>query len=267
MPLPRPQFIELASVSESGRVQSIVTHRSPPPSAHFYKLLKYNTLSRCHLWLQTVHPLSYLRPLKTLHLFADGFLYYVSSFLFRLCRTHLSWSVCPCPSPRERAWHVSVLVKTTVERRATSPCKHPLHHRPPAVLLTNTWHRRERGKEKGARGLRKRQQTGEERTRGTLGEPWDVWALFPPAGTVCCCVALGTFKRGLGRERPTVERGRKKIWTSVKCPVLNFYGTKTYLFFFYFQLQSLFPFFFSDVFVNGHLYVNMKKRKNKIKYW
>lgn len=32
---------------------------------------------------------------------------------------------------------------------------------------------------------------------------------------------------------------------------------KLICFFFYFQLQSLFP-FFSGVFVNGHLYVNMK---------
>lgn len=40
--------------------------------------------------------------------------------------------------------------------------------------------------------------------------------------------------------------------------MLNFYGTKTYVFF-YFQLQSLFP-FFSGVLVNGHLYVNMKNQ-------
>lgn len=31
------------------------------------------------------------------------------------------------------------------------------------------------------------------------------------------------------------------------------------VFFFYFQLQSLFP-FFSGVLVNGHLYVNMKNQ-------
>lgn len=56
-----------------------------------------------------------------------------------------------------------------------------------------------------------------------------------------------------------MERQEKK-WTSVKCPVLNFYGTKNLsVFIFYFQLQSLFP-FFSGVLVNGHLYVNMKNQ-------
>lgn len=75
--------------------------------------------------------------------------YYLTSFTTCLYRTHLSWSVCPCPSPRERAWHVSVLVKTTVERRATSPCNHPLPQGPPAVLLTHTAHE----SRKGERGL------------------------------------------------------------------------------------------------------------------
>lgn len=44
--------------------------------------------------------------------------------------------------------------------------------------------------------------------------------------------------------------------------MLHFYGTKKKnlsVFIFYFQLQSLFP-FFSGVLVNGHLYVNMKNQ-------
>lgn len=36
-------------------------------------------------------------------------------------RTHLPWSVCPCPSSRNWARHVSVLVKITVKKRVTSP--------------------------------------------------------------------------------------------------------------------------------------------------
>lgn len=77
------------------------------------------------------------------------------------------------------------------------------------------------------------------------------------SGTVCCSVALGTFERRTWK-REQRWKDRKK-WTSVKCPVLNFYGTKTYVLIFYFQLQSLFP-FFSGVLVNGHLYVNMKNQ-------
>lgn len=52
-------------------------------------------------------------------------------------------------------------------------------------------------------------------------------------------------------------------WTSVKCPVLNLYGTKTsYLFFFFFSISNFSHCFllFSGVFVNGHLYVNMKNQ-------
>lgn len=204
MPSPRPQFIELASVSESGHVQSIVTHCSPHPppllSTRFYKLLKYDTLSWCHLWLHMVHPLIYFQLLKIY--FASSLCWWISVFFFLisffLCRTHLSWSVCPCPSSRERAWHVSVLVKTTVERRATSPCKHPLHHRPPAVLLTHTRHRRVGEKrrervEEEATVTRGKNERDSRRALGRLG-------FVSPAGTVCYCVALGTFKRGLGRQ-------------------------------------------------------------------
>lgn len=88
----------------------------------------------------------------------------LTSFSFCLCRTHLSWSVCPCPSTRERAWHVSVLVKTTVERRATSPCNHPLHNRPPAVLLTHTRHRRVEKAREGCEEAKDR-RGNEERKR------------------------------------------------------------------------------------------------------
>lgn len=50
-------------------------------------------------------------------------------------------------------------------------------------------------------------------------------------------------------------------WTSVKCPVLNLYGTKTsYLFFFFISNFSHCFLLFSGVFVNGHLYVNMKNQ-------
>lgn len=57
-----------------------------------------------------------------------------------------------------------------------------------------------------------------------------------------------------------MERQKKK-WTSVKCPVLNFYGTKTYLFFFFSISNFSHCFlFFSGVLVNGHLYVNMKNQ-------
>lgn len=60
---------------------------------------------------------------------------------------------------------------------------------------------------------------------------------------------------------------QKRKRTSVKCPVLNFYGTKTF-FFFSFSISNfshcfLFFFFSSDVFVNGHLYVNKLKKKKK----
>lgn len=54
---------------------------------------------------------------------------------------------------------------------------------------------------------------------------------------------------------------REKQWTSVKCPVLHFYGTKTYLFFFFCLFPtSVIVSFFSGVLVNGHLYVNMKNQ-------
>lgn len=170
MPSPRPQFIELANVSESSRVQGIVTHCSPQPppclSTHFYKLLKYSTLSWCHLLTAHGAFTHLFMSFKDISYFTSMLMDFCIFFLFLffcLCRTHLSWSVCPCPSPRERAWHVSVLVKTTVERRATSPCKHPLHHRPPAVLLTHTWHRRVRGnKAREGWGRGNRQQRKEQ---------------------------------------------------------------------------------------------------------
>ena len=116
-----------------------------------------------------------------------------------LCRTHLSWSVCPCPSPRERAWHVSVLVKTTVERRATSPCNHPLHHRPPAVLLTHIRHRRvgkarggwkEAKDSRGGKSKRERESERErerKREKETLGKPLDIWALLFQRDCVLFC--------------------------------------------------------------------------------
>lgn len=173
-----------------------------------------------------------------------------------LCRTHLSWSVCPCPSPRERAWHVSVLVKTTVERRATSPCNHPLHHRPPAVLLTHTRHRRVGKASEGWKEAKDRREGMREREG--LWESLGTSGLCFSSGTVCCSVALGTFKWGLGRENNDGKTEKK--WTSVKCPVLHFYGTKTYLFFFSISNFSHCFLFFSGVLVNGHLYVNMKNQ-------
>lgn len=47
-----------------------------------------------------------------------------------------------------------------------------------------------------------------------------------------------------------------------KVPDVKFLWNKNLSVFFYFHLQSLFP-FFSGVFVNGHLYVIMKKEKKK----
>lgn len=53
--------------------------------------------------------------------------------------------------------------------------------------------------------------------------------------------------------------------TSVKYPVLHFYGRKTYVFFFYFQLSVIVSFVFCwCVIVNGHLYVNMKKNQDQV---
>lgn len=128
--------------------------------------------------------------------FSFIFICFTDIFSFCLCRTHLSWSVCPCPGPRGRAWHVSVLVKTTVERRATSPFNHPLHHRPPAVLLTHTRHRRV----KKERGLWSSKGQERRRERKRLWESLGTSGLLFSSGTVCCSVALGTFKGGLGRE-------------------------------------------------------------------
>lgn len=142
-----------------------------------------------------------------IHLFIE-----LTSLSFCLCRTHLSWSVCPCPSPRERAWHVSVLVKTTVERRATSPCNHPLHHRPPAVLLTLTRHRRVEKAREGWEEAEERRGKEEERRGGTEGRErlWEslgTSGLCFSSGTVCCSVALGTFQmRTWKREQQWKDR-------------------------------------------------------------
>lgn len=131
------------------------------------------------------------------------------SFSLCLHRTHLSWSVCPSPSPRKRAWHVSVLVKTTVERRATSPCNHPLHHRPPAVLLTHTRHRRVKKAREGWKEATDRRGGKKKERERDSGRAFGTSGLCFSSGTVCCYVALGTFKRGLGRVNNDGKIGGK----------------------------------------------------------
>lgn len=181
------------------------------------------------------------------------------SFSLCLHRTHLSWSVCPSPSPRKRAWHVSVLVKTTVERRATSPCNHPLHHRPPAVLLTHTRHRRVKKAREGWKEATDRRGEKKRERKGLWESLWDVWALFFQWDSVLLCSSRHIQTRTWKSEQRWEDRGEK--WTSVKCPVLNLYGTKTsYLFFFSISNFSHCFLLFSGVFVNGHLYVNMKNQ-------
>lgn len=156
---------------------------------------------------------------------------HASCLLSYLCRTHLSWSVCPCPSPRQRAWHVSVLVKTTVERRATSPCDHPLHHRPPAVLLTHTRHRRVEKESEGLRGGKGQERRRGKRARETLVEPWDVWALFFQWDCVLFCSSRHIQTDEDLDERTRTERPKKKM-DLCKVPGVKFLWNKNLSVFF-----------------------------------
>lgn len=159
-----------------------------------------------------------------------------------LCRTHLSWSVCPCPSPRERAWHVSVLVKTTVERRATSPCNHPLHHRPPAVLLTHTRHRRVGKAREGWKEAKDRREGMRE--RGTLGEPWDIWALLFQWDCVLFCSSRHIQMRTWKREQRWENRKKMDL---CKVPGVTFLWNKNLSVFFFLFPTSVIVSFFSLV--------------------
>lgn len=150
------------------------------------------------------------------------------------------------------------------------PVTTPLHHRPPAVLLTHTRHRRvEKAREGLRRGKGQERREGKERKeeRKTLGEPWDVWALFFQWDCVLFCSSRHIQKTRTRKERTTMERPKKKKkknWTSVKCPVLKFLWNKnlSVFFFFFFSISNFSHcfLFFSGVLVNGHLYVNMKNQ-------
>lgn len=182
MPPPWPQFIEHARVLHCDRAHSIVAHCGPALVHLFYRLLTYKAPSRpCkeHAFIFLFGQIS-----ADVLVWFDLFLFF---FNLALCRTHLSWSVCPCPSPRERTWHVSVLVKTTVERRATSPCKQPVHRRPPAALVTH----------RGTGQWTRHEDTHERDSGRPLGHPnfdffhWD---------SVLLRSSVGTFKQRLGRK-------------------------------------------------------------------
>ena len=154
MPSPKPQFIELASLFLCSHVLSPDSPQSPCSAACLRAIHESTKLCATKLPTASFHTSRaryiYSSNVACFLLLPCFFNYhYLTSFTTFLYRTHLSWSVCPCPSPRERAWHVSVLVKTTVERRATSPCNHPLPQGPLAVLLTHIAHE----SREGERGL------------------------------------------------------------------------------------------------------------------
>lgn len=107
-----------------------------------------------------------------------------------------------------------------------------------------------RGKGQERRGEKK------ERLWESLG---DVWALFFQWDCVCCSVALGTFKRGLGRENNDGKTEKKM--DLCKVPGVKFLWNKNLsVFFFSISNFSHCFLFFSGVLVNGHLYVNMKNQ-------
>lgn len=147
--------------------------------------------------------------------------FYTDVLPFCFCRTHLSWSVCPCPSPRGWAWHVSVLVKTTVERKATSPCNCPTH--------LDLW--------QCSSHIQIREEEG-ERLWGSAG-------ISGPCFLHWDCVLLFSSRHIHMRTRNREQQWKdwkKEKWTSVKCPVLTFLWNKNLSFFsflFYFQLQSV----------------------------
>lgn len=90
-------------------------------------------------------------------------------------------------------------------------------------------------------GNRQKRRKKKERERDS-GRAFGTSGLCFSSGTVCCYVALGTFKRGLGRVNNDGKIGGKM--DLCKVPGVKFIWNKNFLsvFFFYFQLQSLFPF-------------------------
>ena len=108
------------------------------------------------------------------------------------------------------------------------------------------------------RGKGQKKERRKERKKETLGEPWDVWALFFQWDCVLFCSSRHIQNEDL-EERTTMEKLKKK-WTSVKCPVLKFLWNKNLSVFFSISNFSHCFLFFSGVLVNGHLYVNMKNQ-------
>jgi len=74
------------------------------------------------------------------------------------------------------------------------------------VLLTHTRHRRVEKAREGCEEARTGEEE-EEEERERLWESFGTSGLCFSSGTVCCSVALGTFKRGLGRGN--MERQKK----------------------------------------------------------
>lgn len=105
---------------------------------------------------------------------------------------------------------------------------------------------------------------GREEEEERLWESLGTSGLCFSSGTACSSVVPGTFKRGRGQERERERedgedekktRLKKKKRTSVKCPVLHFYGTKKkttkklICFYFLFPTSVIVSFFFSGVLV------------------
>lgn len=104
----------------------------------------------------------------------------------------------------------------------------------------------------------KRQRTGEDKRN----ERERLWENLGTSG-LCFqwdCVLFCSSRHILTRTWKG-EQGWKvaKKMDLCKVPGVKFLWNKNLSVLFYFQLQSLFP-FFSGVLVNGHLYVNMKNQ-------
>lgn len=139
---------------------------------------------------------------------------------------------------------------------------HSPPHPPPKALRqcsSHTQHTRVGKAREGCKGQERK------KNRETLGDPRDICALLFQQDFVLFC-----SPRLIQRRTWELEQRKRHFFfnfkkrTSVKYPVLHFYGRKTYVFFSISNFSHCFLCFCWCVIVNGHLYVNMKK--TKIKY-